>query len=67
MMEKDDLKLSNEPEVTLWYCFKLTHFGNLREGTFTLSLFRDNCPYPVAPDMNRMKGRSPEEVTIELS
>ena len=40
MLEKDEMKLSNQPDVYLWYCLKLSHFGSIREGIFTLNLFR---------------------------
>lgn len=67
LMEKDDLKISNEPQLYVWYCFKLTHFGHIREGTFTLGLYHDPFPFPEAPDMNRMRGKASEEVIIELA
>jgi hypothetical protein len=66
-MEKDQARLSNEPELYVWYCLKLTHFGHIREGVFTLSLYHDSCPFPFPPDMNRMKAKANEEVTLELA
>ena len=34
---------------------------------FTLSLYHDSCPFPFPPDMNRVKGKASEEITIELT
>ena len=59
--------MSNEPEVSTWYCFKLTHFGQVREGSFTFNLYNSSIPYPDSVDMNRVRGRTEEEVTIELA
>lgn len=67
VMEKDDLKMTNEPELYLWYCFKLTHFGHIREGAFNLALYYDDLTFPTPTDMNRMKGKASEEILIELS
>lgn len=57
-MQKDEEKISNQPNVYAWYCFKLTHFGQIREGTFTLSLYRDNITFPTPTDMNRIKDKA---------
>jgi hypothetical protein len=67
LMEKDAERLSNEPTIYAWYCFKVTHFGQVREGTFTLSLYHDDFPFPTPTDMNRLKGRAREEIVIELA
>lgn len=67
LMEKDAEKMSNEPTIYAWYCFKLTHFGQVREGTFTFNLYHDNFPFPNPTDMNRIKGKAQEEIVIELS
>ena len=66
LQEKDEQKMSNEPDVRTWYCFKLTHFGQIREGTFTVNLYQGSLPFPDSVDMNRVRGRTDEEVTIEL-
>lgn len=60
VLEKDDLKMSNEPGLYVWYCFKLTHFGHLREGAFTLAMYHDAFPFLEGTDMNRMRAKGSE-------
>lgn len=64
--EKDERKMTNEPTPYCWYSFKISHFGQLKEGRFTFNLYGDEMIYPVPADMNKMKKRKQEEITIEL-
>lgn len=55
MQVKDEARLTHEPTTYGWYNMKLTHFGQIKEGKFTLNLYSDPSTYPNPSDMNRKK------------
>ena len=64
--EKDEKKVTNEPKPYGWYNFKVTHFGQLKEGRFTFNLYADDMIFPLPADMNKMRKKKQEEITIEV-
>jgi hypothetical protein len=38
--------MSNEPITYGWYSMKISHFAQIKEGRFTLSLYEDKLTYP---------------------
>lgn len=58
--EKDEKKTTNEPIPYAWYSFKVTHFGQIKEGRFTVNLYGDDIIYPLPADMNKMKKKKQE-------
>lgn len=46
---------------------KLTHFGQIKEGTFTVNLYTDQSTYPLPSDMNKKRNKIKEELVFELN
>lgn len=64
--EKDEKRITNEPRPYCWYSFKVTHFGQIKEGLFSVNMYGDDIMYPYPADMNKMKKKKQEEITFEV-
>lgn len=44
----------------------MTHFGQIKEGRFSVNMYGDDIMYPYPADMNKMKKKKQEEITFEV-